>query len=153
MTWAAFLKSPSFKYGALFGTLGFGAGAGASAAIALKIASLCTKAVNSFITEMGTNITISELSGVVHIGGFNISLTLEDITAALPAGWMDLVNHATELPHYCFSAPFTVGMCITTAAALSLASAVALAIHLRDHQAHADREDDLEMRDGYLGIQ
>jgi hypothetical protein len=132
MTWPTFFKSRSFKYGALFGTLSFGAGAGTSAALALKIASLCSSAVHSFITDIGTNITLSEMSAVVHFETYNVTIKLDDITTALPAGWLDVINSTTSLPRYCFAAPFTIGLCITAAASLALASAVALAINIHD---------------------
>ena len=133
MTWATCLRSRPFKYGFFAGLLTFGAGAGGSAAIALKIASHCSSAIAYFISEMGKNITISELEAILHLGSYNVTLTLDDINAALPAGWLDIINTTTELPPYCFRAPFALGLCVTTVASLALASTIALAIHIHDH--------------------
>ncbi|AHE67828.1 hypothetical protein [Legionella oakridgensis] len=152
MTWAAFFKSRSFKYGALIGGIGFAAGAGGSAAVALKLASLCSTAVNSFVTEVGTHFSLSELSAVVHIDGYNATLTLDDINAALPPGWLDIINHAQELPSYCFSAPFTIGLCITAAASLALASTIAIAIHIHDHPAESCEQSDAGEEDARQGL-
>ncbi len=132
MTWTTFFKSHSFKRGFVAGGFGLAVGAGGSAAIALKIASHCSTAIASFISEMSQNITISELNAIVHLGRYNATLTLDDINAAFPAGWLDVINHATDLSPYCFTVPFTIGLCITAAASLALASTVAVAVHIRD---------------------
>lgn len=132
MTWTSFFKSRAFKYGFFSGGLGFAAGAGSSAAIALKMASLCSTAVNSFISHVGNNIIIDNVNVTVHFEEYSANLTLDDITAALPEGWSDILKQANNLPSYCFSAPFTIGLCITAAASLALASSVTAAIHIHD---------------------
>ena len=43
-----------------------------------------------------------------------------------------MINSTKELPPYCFIAPLTIGLCITVAASLALASTVALAVHTRE---------------------
>ena len=132
MTWATFFKSRPFKYGSIFGGIGFAAGAGGSAAMALSIASQCSSAVAYFLSVMNKNITISELSTVVHYHQYNVSLKLEDLDVDLPTDWETLINRANELPAYCFAAPFAIGLCIAATASLALASTVAVAVHISD---------------------
>jgi hypothetical protein len=144
MTWATFFKSRSFKYGSILGGIGFAAGTGGSAAIALRMASQCSSAAAYIISVMGKNITISELTTVVHYQQYNVPIELEEVDIDLPTDWVDLVNHVNELPPLCFSIPFTLGVCLTAVASLALASTIGLALHLGDEQRQAPLLQELE---------
>lgn len=123
-----FTGSRPLKYASICGLVGFAAGAAASAALALRIEALCTLAVSSFVGAMSQNLTISEINAVVTVGGSSFTITLEDINAALPNNWLTMINHAEDLPPYCYDAPLSIGLCITLVAALALAALVAVAI-------------------------
>jgi hypothetical protein len=127
-------RSRATKYGSIVGGLMFGAGAGTSAALSLKLSALCSCAVSNFLEKMGTHISIAELSGFVEVDGFAANFTLKNITATFPDGWSDLIKSTDELPPYCFSIPFAMGLCITTAISLALANAITTAIHIRDNK-------------------
>ena len=142
MAWGSFFKSSATKYGYLLGGIVFAAGAGGSAALSLRLASLCSSAVGFFIENIGTTISVSKLDGVIHFGKFSTNLTIEDIKAGIPEDWLEVINGTNKLPAYCFSVPFTLGLCLTTAISLALASAITTAIHIRHHEKAPPKEED-----------
>lgn len=135
-------RSRATKYGSIVGATVFAAGAGGSAALALKLSSLCSSAVSSFIESIGTQLSIPELSGDVVVDGYTANFTIQNVTIAIPKSLLDLINSTEELPAYCYSVPFTLGLCITTAISLALASAITSAIHIHNHDNEQVRNND-----------
>src|SRR3990167_9881870 len=142
MKFPSFFKSRATKYGSIVGGVVFAAGTGGSAALSLRLASLCSSEVASFMEHIGTNLAISELNGVIDIGRFSANFTIHNVTTSYPAGWLDVIKSTEELPPYCFGVPFTLGLCLTTAISLALASAITTAIHVHNHGDQHHRDDD-----------
>ena len=128
MTLGTFFKSPPIKSGVIAGGIGLTIGMSGSFAIALKLSSYCSAAVDEFLDTLKQNITISELTATIDIKGHSTQLTLTDINAVLPDGVSHIMTHLNDVPDYCFSAPFAIGVCITLAASLALASCVATSV-------------------------
>ncbi len=124
MTWTSFFKSRAVKYGTLVGGVILGAGAGISAALAYKLESLCAATANTIIETIGNNVTIAELTAIVRYDGSNFSITLDDITAALPSNLLDLLSDAKEVDPYCVEVPLYVGILLSTLFAVTLAISV-----------------------------
>lgn len=134
-TCAKFFKSRAFKFSSLSGLLSFGVGTAGSAALAMKLSGYCMAAVTNLINELGTNFTISEFDTVVHYQQYNVPITLTNITAQYPDSWLEVINSANDLPPYCFTIPFIIGMGFSAVAALTIASTIGMAMYLRDQPA------------------
>lgn len=146
MTGLVFFKSRSFKYGSLAGMVAFLAGTGGSAAIALYVASKCTFFINLLEAKIATDLTIPEVTGVINMKGYNLPVTLHDITAVIPPNWIDTFDkYMEESSDYCFQIPFVIGLSITLAYSLALASMVAFVVH--NHELPKENE---ETREDYM---
>ncbi len=132
MTWSSFFKSRSFTQGSCAAATGFLVGTGGTIAIALKMASECSLAVDLCVSGVGQDINIPQVEAQLDIRNHSTSITFYDINVPLPSSLTDIVDQLNALPVYCFYAPFAIGMCLTIAISLSLASAIALAIHIKD---------------------
>ncbi|OGV44701.1 MAG: hypothetical protein A3F46_04780 [Legionellales bacterium RIFCSPHIGHO2_12_FULL_42_9] len=129
-----FFKTRATKWASIMAGIFFAGGVGTSAALSLKLAGLCSSAVTSFITTIGTTLVIPTLTGVVTVEDYTTPFTLNNVTFALPDNLLDLINSTDELPTYCFAIPLTLGLVVTTTFSLALYSAIATAIHIHDQQ-------------------
>ena len=134
MTWGTFFSSPPIKAGAIAGGMGVIFGIGGSAFIALNLSSKCSVAVDDFLSTLGENVTISELTAMLSVRGHSTLVTLTDINAVLPASVSNIIANLDDIPKYCFVAPFTIGVCLTLAASMALASCVLVGVDIHERK-------------------
>lgn len=146
MTWSAFFKSNSFKYGFCTGATGLALGGGGTVILSLNIASKCSAVVNQIVSVTSEDIYIPELKAVYSIRNFSETITLHDISAPFPSSLTDTINQLNEVPGYCFAVTMTIGFCLTIAISLALASIIAVMVHNKP----LDENEDTERR--YLSL-
>jgi len=142
MTFGTFFSSPPIRSGAIAGGIGLTIGICGSFAIALSFSSHCSTAVNDFLDTLSDNITISELTAMISIKGHSTPITLTDITAVLPDSVTHIMSHLHDLPGYCFSIPLILGICLTLALSLALASCFASGVSIFNQQKETEETRD-----------
>ena len=124
MKWGSFFNLRKLKIGGSVAAVTAAAGATTTYAYASQAQSFCSEIVNSFIHQMIQNVTIPELSTIVHYKDYNATVTLEDTTVIVPQSWVNMVNETPGVDPLCYQAVFIFGMCMTACFSLALAAFV-----------------------------
>lgn len=131
-------------YPSFFGGLTLVAGSVTSYNMAMKIASTCASGIDSLIGNIGSNFTLSDIDATVHIGRHNFTVNFDDIHGNIPSSLMSVLDELHTLPNYCFVAPLTLGLGISCAISLALASTVAVSLYLCDQNKERLEPNSLE---------
>lgn len=120
MKWGTFFNWRKIKTGGAVATVSTVAGTAASLSLASNAENFCSGVVNSFINQMIRNVTIPELSTIVHYMQYNATVTLEDTTVIVPPTWVHMVNETPGVDPLCYKTVFLLGMSFTVCFSLAL---------------------------------
>lgn len=124
MTWATFFRSSQGR-GILAGIVTVIIGTTLSATFALKFATCVSTEINDFLDSMGENFTISKLTADLLVKNRTLTITLNNINAALPSDILDMAeNLGNLLSNQCFTLPLIFGLIFTVIIALEITNLV-----------------------------
>ena len=124
MKWGTFFNLRKLKIGGSVAAVTAAAGTATTYSLASDADNFCAGIVYSFIKQMVQNVTIPELSTIVHYMQYNATVTLQDTTVITPPTWVHIVDETPGVDPLCYKAVFILGMTATVISSLALGAFV-----------------------------
>jgi len=148
MTYAAFFKSNSFRYGLGAGTAIMGAGTVYTLIKAFDFSAECSSYVNICKSAVNENIFIPKLTGECDIKNYSPSITIYNIVVSSPPELVQFINKLNGLPVHCFNGPMAIGMSLTLILSIAVATYVMCAVHIMEQ----DEKSESNIRQPLLSV-